>query len=161
MKKTLMKTTCGGLVYYNGKLLICRPRWDSELWNLPKGIVEKRETLLSAAIREIYEETNIVIDDSCKITDFGGTSYGKKKKLHLFYIVLMKDPGELKCNSFFEVKGKQIPEMVDYKWINPCDYSLYFSDKLTESVRKIFNKGLKNVHRIDKKSGRRNSEDPS
>jgi len=146
-----MKVSCGGLIHFHGKLLICRPRWDSDKWNLPKGGSDKGEIPIQAAIREIYEETNIVIDSTCHITDLGATSYGKKKLLYLFYIVLLDEPEELKCNSFFERDGKQIPEMVDYKWINPPDYKLYFSDKLSKSVSILF-KGLENVHRINKKS---------
>jgi len=149
-----MKITCGGLIHYNRKLLICRPRWDSELWNLPKGTMEPDETFIETATREIKEETGIVIDDTCEVIDLGTTSYTKKKIIHLFHIVLSKDPGELICNSFFERDGKQIPEMVDFKWIDFSDYPLYFSEKLSMSV-KLLNKGMKNVHRINKESSGR------
>lgn len=153
-----MRVSSGGLIFYKNKMLICRPRWDDERWNLPKGIMEEGEDPLEAAIREIQEETNIVVDDNCQISDLGEVRYGKKKKLHLFFIILSEEPEELKCNSFFDRDGKQIPEMVDFKWINPADYSLYFSEKLTESVRKILQRGLESVNWIDKKSSSGNSK---
>lgn len=156
-----MKISSGGLIFYKNKLLICRPKWDDDKWNLPKGIMEDNEDPLETAIREIYEETNIKIDKNCQISDLGKISYGRKKKLHLFFIILSGEPENLKCNSFFERDGGWIPEMVDYKWINPDDYPLYFSEKLTESVRRILKRGLKNVNWIDKEGSGRNSENSS
>ena len=133
------KLSCGGLIFYGEKMLICRPRWDSGLWNLPKGVKEDDETTLDAAIREIKEETNISIDtDVDVITIIGRLPYLKKKDLFLFNIKLKEFPIGLKCNSFFERNGKQIPEMVDFKWVSLWDTKSYFSEKLNKSLSIIF-----------------------
>jgi len=132
------KLTCGALIFYKNKMLICRPRWDSEIWNLPKGVKEDNETTLDAAIREIKEETNILINEEDIVIDIGKQPYLKKKDIYLYVIILKNEPNDLKCNSFFERDGKQFPEMVDYKWINPQERGPYFSEKLNKSLNKVF-----------------------
>ena len=47
----------GGLVHHeNGKYLFI---YRNKKWDLPKGKINKKEDLISAAIREVYEETNV------------------------------------------------------------------------------------------------------
>jgi len=133
------KLSCGGLIFYGEKMLICRPSWDSGIWNLPKGVKEENETELETAIREIKEETNISINkDIDVITVIGRLPYNKKKDLFLFHIKLKEFPRGLKCNSFFERNGKQIPEMVDYKWVSLWDVKSYFSENLNKSLSLIY-----------------------
>jgi len=132
-----IKISCGALIFYNNKLLICRPRWDSEHWNLPKGIKGDNESPLVSAIREIYEETNIKINPNCKVISHGKFPYKKKKDLFLFTIILDQEPKELKCNSFFTKDGKEIPEMVDFKWIDIENRNQYFSENLNRSVNLV------------------------
>ena len=47
----------GGLVLHeNGKYLFI---YRNKKWDLPKGKINKKENLISAATREVYEETNV------------------------------------------------------------------------------------------------------
>lgn len=56
--------SCGALVYRNGKeklqLLIIRHKMGGH-WSFPKGHVEKNETELETALREVKEETGLTI----------------------------------------------------------------------------------------------------
>jgi 8-oxo-dGTP pyrophosphatase MutT (NUDIX family) len=52
----------GGIVHRGGEdgpevLVVHRPRYDD--WSLPKGKVDKGETLEEAALREVWEETGM------------------------------------------------------------------------------------------------------
>lgn len=40
----------------------CNSDWMSGSWNFPGGLLEKNETLVAAATREIYEEVNAVVN---------------------------------------------------------------------------------------------------
>jgi len=126
--------TCGGLIFYNNKLLICRPSWNEDRWDLPKGRPKDGETPLQTAIREVHEETNIEIPANCIIINHGEVKYRRKRNIHLFTFILSVNPGEIKCNSFFDRDGEQIPEMVDYKWICPQKCQEYFTDNLYGSI---------------------------
>ena len=58
MIKTKYTHCAGGIVINNNKeVVIVNQNHNS--WSLPKGHVDKGETILDAAIREIYEETGI------------------------------------------------------------------------------------------------------
>ncbi len=58
MKKTKYVDCAGGIIINsNQEAVIVNQNHDS--WSLPKGHVDEGETILEAAIREIYEETGI------------------------------------------------------------------------------------------------------
>ncbi len=60
----------GGIVYYNQCLLMLKKKRGD--WVLPKGRIERGETLEETAIREVKEETNV----DAEIIDYiGATTY--------------------------------------------------------------------------------------
>ena len=91
----------GGLVINsaNDFLFIYR----NETWDLPKGRIEKGETIDIAAVREVEEECGI---DRLELRDFLTTTY------HLFYF---KDEIRLKVTHWFlmntNYKGELIPQL--------------------------------------------------
>jgi 8-oxo-dGTP diphosphatase len=52
-----MHHSAGGVVCRDGHVVVCSQEGLS--WSLPKGRVEKGETVLAAAEREIYEESGV------------------------------------------------------------------------------------------------------
>lgn len=84
-------------------------------WGIPGGKVDKGETPLQAAIREIKEETGYDISNQ-PIEDLGTVyiEYNEKDhfKYHMFRTKLKGDPGAVKIN-FNEHKG--------YTWVTPAD----------------------------------------
>lgn len=128
-----MITSCGCIIVHENKILICRPRWDSEEWNIPKGKMNDDETsYLATAIRETKEECNIDINVNKRIETIGLVPYLKKKNLYLFLVEIKTIP-EIKCNSFYKSNEGFKPEMIDYKWIDIDEYDKYLG------------RGLKNV----------------
>ncbi|MBU1084789.1 MAG: NUDIX domain-containing protein [Candidatus Beckwithbacteria bacterium] len=68
MKQTIQKSkrefSAGGVVYLGDKWLVCKHSGYHK-WGLPKGLVEKGESLEDTALREVEEECGI----KCKIVE--------------------------------------------------------------------------------------------
>lgn len=113
--------SCGGFIWLNRtKLLIARPSWYDTEWNIPKGRVDPGEDYaVQTALREIYEETNILLTHENIKREIGLFPYTKRKNLYLFEFDIVGEAPDTKCNSFFiDFEGKKRPEMVDFKWVD-------------------------------------------
>jgi 8-oxo-dGTP pyrophosphatase MutT (NUDIX family) len=122
-----MILSCGAIVVKDNKILIAKP-YKNVYWNIPKGKQNDNESFFDTASRETLEECNVDINKNSLIRELGTFKYLVKKDLHLYLIVLNYEP-ELKCNSYFFDKSvnEDVPEMVDFKWIEFKDYKKYFS----------------------------------
>jgi len=102
-----------GVFIFNKKqeLLICHPTNGSYTnnWSIPKGMLDKYESLEDAALREVFEETNLLLR-RLELTYIGSMLYPKQnKELHAFITVIDDSNNlDLKCNSF--VEKLNIPE---------------------------------------------------
>jgi 8-oxo-dGTP diphosphatase len=93
----------------NGDILLLRRSSEDDLeplkWSLPGGKVDKGENIQEAAIRELFEETGIVVD-------------------RVMYVTSIKNEDET-ISSYFSVdldKNSNVSisdEHEDYKWVNP------------------------------------------
>lgn len=88
-------------------------------FDFPKGEVDDGERDIDAAIRELHEETSIILSRD-NLVDIGVYPHNKKKDIHLFLCKVneLPNPKYLKCTSFFELNGKQIPEVDFYEIIS-------------------------------------------
>ncbi|MBQ3416079.1 MAG: NUDIX hydrolase [Clostridia bacterium] len=104
-------------------------------YDFPKGEVEAEEADISAAVRELREETDIYfLDyDICRLIDAGVHPHNKEKDIHIFIYRTnyFPDLNTLKCSTFFERYGKKFPEVDGYRIIS-------------KSERGMFNKVLQN-----------------
>lgn len=111
-KKLPVVTAAGGMVINDKKEILFIYR--NKRWDLPKGKVEKGETLEESAIREVMEETGI---QDLKVTGF------LQKTYHVFR---RKDKYRLKVTHWYEMhsnyEGELIPEHKEgikkVKWKN-------------------------------------------
>ena len=112
LKKLPVVMAAGGMVFNENKEILFIYR--NKRWDLPKGKIEKDESLEEAAIREVMEETGI---KDLKIIGSLGETY------HVFK---RKDKYKLKVTHWFEMKssytGELIPERTEgikkVKWKN-------------------------------------------
>ena len=133
-KTTAKKKTTAAIVIINprGDILGChrtgKPH-DSG-FDFPKGLVEPDETDEEAALRELREETSLVLDGD-QLHDCGVYPHNKEKDIHLFMhkTESIPDPEKLVCQSFFTLNGKEYPE---------CD----FFEIIPREDRNKFNKVL-------------------
>ena len=123
-----------------------------DFWQMPQGGVDEGEDFLSAAYRELEEETNIKNVKLIKELD-GMTTYelpknllgiiwkgkyrGQKQKWFLMKFLGNDDEVDLKTNK---------PEFLDWKWIDlemitkfVVDFKLHVYKEIESKVRKIIN----------------------
>ena len=147
---------CGvGIIVLNkqNKVFVARRIDNSKnFWQMPQGGVDQNEDFLSAAYRELSEETSITKVKLIKEIE-GMTTYelpknllgiiwkgkyrGQKQKWFL-----MRFTGD---DSEINIKTKK-PEFLDWKWIEldlitdlVIDFKLHVYKELKEKVKKIIN----------------------
>jgi 8-oxo-dGTP pyrophosphatase MutT (NUDIX family) len=101
--------TSAGVILTDGKSLLLGHVTNARHWDIPKGRIDPGEKPMAAAIRELAEETGIVVTPS-QLVLLGLYDYKPTKNLHLFACVVdhMPNPRNLVCGSIFVgAKGPQ------------------------------------------------------
>ena len=104
-------------------LVIFQKKWNC--WVFPGGKIEPNETPLVAAKREVFEETNLIIEDLEIVAKKEFFSDELQKKENGYLIKANKYSGEIKnkeIEKIADIKFKQI----DYEFaINRLFYAIY------------------------------------
>jgi 8-oxo-dGTP pyrophosphatase MutT (NUDIX family) len=119
----LDKKSTFGIFLYSikmGKLLICKASGNYGGWSIPKGMAEDGESPIEAAVRELWEETGIDVNNLqiSLIVELGPVLYRTRKKILKSFLYIIDDDlsdFDFKCISL--VDGKY-PEISDYKLVN-------------------------------------------
>ena len=111
------KLSCGViLVNELGEVLMIHATRQT-FWDIPKGTKKLEETESQAALRELKEETGIVLTDA-DLTDLSWHHYNMYKDLWLFAAKMPKvEMDELKCSSTFIHESVEYPEADDFQMI--------------------------------------------
>ena len=133
--------SCIGVVIYIDKTIYVAVLKDKDNnWVLPKGHLKKNETYIEAAIREVFEETNIKLNKEnliCKIGEFNYFSElensDKNIKVYLFKTDKMQKIIPLEKENFIEGKWLTLENA-----INKIKYQE--QKDLLEKVVNIFNR---------------------
>ena len=137
-----MITSAMVLIDRKGNILGCHAygRPSDTGYDFPKGLVDEGETDFEAACRELKEETGLTLGllyrknllVTAQPIDCGVHKHNREKNIHLYVCPVKGFPlADLKCTSYFELHGKQFPEVDSYSVISKED-------------RKMFNKVLWN-----------------
>lgn len=100
-----MLTSCGVIVTDGDRVLLGHatrsPRWD-----IPKGIAEAGESLAATAVRELSEETGLIVSEA-DLIPLGTYAYLRGKELALFAWAPtpLPSPGSLTCRSTCALPG--------------------------------------------------------
>jgi ADP-ribose pyrophosphatase YjhB (NUDIX family) len=119
---SLDKTPAVGVaIVWNNKLLLVHPTgvsWQRGTCGIPKGGLESGENLMDGALRELEEETGIVIDKNQldpepQVVDF----YSKKNKVDrqlIYFICKIEDLSEIGLQSDRVPKSQLQSEEIDW-----------------------------------------------
>lgn len=110
------------------QILACHPSLHSYKpgnWDIPKGHLEKDETHIQAALRELKEEAGITLNES-DLYDCGIFLYTKYKDLHLYVAECDVFLPELKCTTYFCFEGRQPLEVDSYRLINDDQTNMFY-----------------------------------
>ncbi|GJH09521.1 NUDIX hydrolase [Caballeronia novacaledonica] len=129
------RTVSCGVVILNGQgdVLLCHAT-ETTHWDVPKGAADPGESPREAALRELVEETGIVLPAG-RLKDLGRFVYRRDKDLHLFAVRVGEDEVQIEncvCESYFPrySDGTMIPEMDGYRWVSPADVDTFASRSL-------------------------------
>ena len=114
----------GGGIVFNEKdeLLMIHRRGK---WDLPKGKIEGEEKIADGAVREVEEETGVLIESV------------SEKAIHTFHAYRLKGKNSLKETSWYVMKAKpgqpkpvpQVEEDIDeVRWVKKSDLNDYQSE---------------------------------
>lgn len=129
------KVTCAVVIIdAEGSILACHGtnKGKDTGYDFPKGCAEENEADIVAAIRELREETDIILrdggyDDSFRLIDCGIYPHNKEKRIHIYLYRVTSFPSlsELKCTTYFEYKGQQFPEVDGYRIVPKKERSVF------------------------------------
>ena len=114
------------------KFLILKSKWNARKWSLPKGYIEKGESPLQSALRELYEETSIQLTES----DILPQTYTIDLKMDK---PTKKIPSGVKRIQFFVSFVKENTPIVlsrehsQWRWVS--DFETFEIDHTFESLR--------------------------
>lgn len=118
--------TCAVVIIDNdGNILACHStgRKENEGYDFPKGMANAYETDLQAATRELREETGLELTEAelSHVCDCGIHKHNNEKDIHIFIYPVDSFPSidSLKCTSYFEQYGKQVPEVESFAILSP------------------------------------------
>lgn len=98
-----------------GALLLVRHRYGrSDLWMLPGGGIDRRESPIEAARREVMEELDCTLRDLTPVASYQAAAEGRRDTVHLFRATTSDmprvDPIELAEARFFALDA--LPDAV-------------------------------------------------
>lgn len=125
----------GAVIVEDGKVLLIKRRYEplKGHWSLPGGMVEVGETLESALMREMLEETGMRVDVGPVIEVFDRIMRDEQRRVRYHYVLIdylcWPAGGSLRAGSDVEAAF----------WVDPATLGEY---DLTEKATSVIQRGL-------------------
>lgn len=137
-----MKLSAGILILNEHREILLGHVTGQPQWDIPKGCVEPGESPAVAALRELVEETSLMLE-ATQLIEVGRRPYLSDKALHLFETWVSKEaiePSRLVCTSTFTHKssGLVLPELDDFAWAPVAQLDQWCSAKMLAVIGPLF-----------------------
>lgn len=124
--------------------LIKNTKSVSKLWEIPKGMINKNESPINAAIREFSEETNIKKNKYKILYNLEPIEYtfidDNIMYKYVYYLAVMLDNKYIP-NIELCINSKSLMESIDIKFLNITEISIINKDiKFIKFIKEIFKK---------------------
>lgn len=136
--------SCGLIITDDKKFLICHCT-GGKLWDLPKGKSEEGEEPIDTCLREVFEESGLIMNDfKNQFIDLEVRRYIKDKDLHLYLLHVTRLPlvNTMKCTSYFQKGDIQKPEIDRYKYISWNQAKYYLGTNMLRVLTDIREKNI-------------------
>lgn len=118
---SVVKNAAGVAIIYDNKILLVHPTnasWQRGTCGIPKGKMEDGETSVEAALRELKEETGIILKPEQLETDMNVVTFFNKKNIAtgqlLYYVCNISDLSEIGMDSLKISKSNLQLEEIDW-----------------------------------------------
>lgn len=148
MNDQIIKTLSCGIILVNKKSeILLIHATNQEHWDIPKGTKLPGESEVQTAIRELKEETSILIQQD-DLDDISYHDYNNYKDLWLF-IGKMPDINinSLVCSSKYMLHGQLIPEADKFGMFHYSLVSEYCCRSLVKAFEKNVSYEIEKFHR--------------
>ncbi|GBG14853.1 DNA mismatch repair protein MutT [Novimethylophilus kurashikiensis] len=127
----MKKCSCGFILVDNqtGHWLLVHPP-GKDVWDFPKGWAAQGETHLSAAVRELREETGVILSaaEVSNAHDFGQHPFTEEKDMRLYLARVSLNPAEMFCMSMVtNPSGPDYPEVDEFRLVPPAEVNSMLS----------------------------------
>lgn len=140
-----------GVIITDGVSVLLGHATNKTWWDIPKGEMESGEGTFETALRELKEETGVVIKYPLHQLEYLGiTAYIPNKKnicLYRYLTTELPDTNMMKCTSTFDYNGVAMPELDEFKYVKCLDIFNYVTPNLFRILEPIICFGNCNLHR--------------
>lgn len=139
MKKEYKKSTSCGVIITDGKVILLGHSTGNRHWDIPKGSMDSGETFIDTALRELNEETSIVLTPN-DVSDLGHHEYTPRKDLYLFLYKTDNLPliQDVICTSMCERGNRTFPELDFFKYVPLEKIQGYTTINMNRTLQIIF-----------------------
>jgi 8-oxo-dGTP pyrophosphatase MutT (NUDIX family) len=142
MSKKQKPPSCGILIKYQNKYLICRATKteDAEgrdIWSIPKGRSDDGEKITETAIREVLEETGLDFSDRIDELQFI-CAYTHNSRQYWFYALEVDeiDLDSMFCTTMVDEK-RPYPEVDKYILVDKDEYLDYVHNHMAKVIHQL------------------------